>query len=191
MRNKEASILKIPKLVLTVALFEALICGIVRPACLLCLVKVSSERKKLILSPYYGECVCMLAFTQLLPSRPAESQSAGGKEVSTSTSDESISVPECNGHESPMEEGVGDKAATDNVTVDKETICDDNKMDQSREELPAQGLEEPDQSEASSQKGDGDASCNPGIYPDIPCYTLSLFFLVSVAVKSILDSACL
>lgn len=53
------------------------------------------------------------------------------KGISTSTSGDSISVSECNGHVSPVKEVVEDVSSKDAVNID----CDENSMDQGGEEI--------------------------------------------------------
>lgn len=53
------------------------------------------------------------------------------KGISTSTSGDSISVSECNGHVSPVKEEASDSSKT---AVNTESACDENSMDQGEAE---------------------------------------------------------
>ncbi|XP_053377977.1 SRSF protein kinase 3-like isoform X2 [Mercenaria mercenaria] len=101
------------------------------------------------------------------------------KGISTSTSGDSlsVSVSECNGHDSPVKETASVEAGTVDNEVSVTTNCDDNVMDQESDGR-SQGNEETEQDapDGDQEKGDGDASSmNDVVFDpvreicDIPC----------------------
>lgn len=81
------------------------------------------------------------------------------KGISTSTSGDSISVSECNGHDSPVKETASVQAGSIDNEVSVTTNCDDNVMDQESDER-GQCQEDRDQDgvDDDPEKGSGDAS---------------------------------
>lgn len=80
------------------------------------------------------------------------------KGISTSTSGDSISVSECNGHVSPVKEEQTDSSQT---ATNNERVCDDNSMDQGVEDIDEEGKADQVvgvESLGAEEKGHGDAS---------------------------------
>lgn len=83
------------------------------------------------------------------------------KGISTSTSGDSISVSvsECNGHDSPVKETASVTAGNIDNDVSVTNNCDDNVMDQESDERgQSQEDREQDCADDDQEKGDGDAS---------------------------------